>query len=50
MKSEPVNLTIPLIFSRAIFESVGFFAGAFIGVTAGFVIGYIYVVLPWGLP
>lgn len=31
-------------------ESIGFFFGLFIGVTAGFMMGYCYVLFPWGVP
>lgn len=31
-------------------ESVGFFFGVFLGVSAGFMLGYIYVIFPWGVP
>jgi hypothetical protein len=50
MKPTPISITIPLIFSRAIFESAGFLFGALIGINVGFIIAYIYLIFPWGVP
>lgn len=43
MEPKPIKVTIPVIFSRAIFESCGFFFGVMIGVNAGFVFAFLYI-------
>lgn len=45
MEAKPINLTMKVIFSRAIFECAGFFAGMVIGVNVGFVMAFMYLVM-----
>jgi hypothetical protein len=36
--------------NKALFETFGFMMGVFCGVTIGFMLAFVYVALPWGVP
>jgi hypothetical protein len=50
MKAPDLDITFKVIFSRAIFESTGFFFGFGFGFILGFLLGFVYPNLPMGAP
>jgi len=45
MELKPINITMRVVFSRAIFESFGLFIGCALGGIAGFIMAFMYLAM-----